>query len=286
MRPSNRPLKAAIILCALATGAAGWAERALTWHESFEAAQAAAAASGRPIMVVFRGEGCGPCEEFENETLTDPVVTDLASRFQSVHVDAFVKREIATRYLVSSFPSVKFLAADGTVVHDAEGLLSPERFVQVMQRALDAHAALLRAREAVAETDDRPSAHVALAVARDFALARQHADAVAWAARALEAADQGAADLQAEALLVRGTSLVEIGEPYDAIEALMAYLQIAPWGDGVWRARVALGYAWVQTGENQAGAQLLQAVVDAGDAPISARAEAERLLYWAGAEAN
>jgi len=286
MRPSAGLVKSALILCALGAGGTAWAEGAIAWRDGFAAAQSAAAASGRPIMAVFRSAGCGPCAEFETETLADPAVLELAQRFESVHINAMIEREVANRYLVSAFPSVKFLSADGALVYDTQGLLLAEAFVEVMQRALDGHAALLRARRAAAEADDPPSAQAALAIARDFAFARQHAEAAAWAAQALDAADQDAADLQAEALLIRGTSLVEIGEPYDAIDALMAHLQIAPSGDGAWRARVALGYAWVQTGENQAGAQLLQAVVDAGDAPGEVREEAERLLGWAGVAVN
>jgi len=283
MRSSSGRVKAVIILCALAASATARAEGAIAWHDGFQAAQAAAVASGRPILAVFRSAGCGPCAEFESETLTDPAVAELAQRFESVHVDALVEREVATHYLVSEFPSVKFLDADGTMVYDAQGLLTPEAFLEVMRRALEGHAALLRARQSAAEAGDQPLAEVALAIARDFALARQHPEAVAWAGRALDAGDGDAADMRAEALLLRGTSLVEIGEPYEAIDALMAYLHMARGGDDAWRARVALGYAWVQTGENESGARLLQAVVDAEDAPMSARAEARRLLRWAGA---
>ncbi len=286
MRPLTWPVTTLLSLYALTAVASGWAAEGLAWHDSFQAAQAASAESGRPIMVVFRSAGCDPCAEFESVTLAAPSVVELARRFEVVPVNALLEPEIANRYLVSAFPTVKFLDADGTVVYDSQGLLGAAAFVEVMQRALAGHAALLRARQAAAEAADPPSPKLAVAIARDFALARQYADAADWARRALEEISEDGADVRAEALFIRGRSLVEMGEPYDAIDALTAYLQTAPVGDDVWRARVALGYAWVQSGANEAGAQLLRAVVEAEDAPMPARAEAGRLLQWAGAEAN
>lgn len=238
--------------------------------------------SGKPLLVNFKSAGCGPCEEFERITLNDAVVITYAARFEAVRVNALKEPMLATRYLVSTFPCVKFLDADGTVVYDTRGLVPPKEFVAVMERALQGHAALRRARQAIAEAGEQPSPEAALAIARDLAFAWQFASAAVWAERALTVEDESK---RAEALFIRGTSLVEIGEPVPAIQALMQYLRMTSRGENAWRARVALGYAWVQTGENEKGAELLRAVVEAEDAPISAREKARSLLRWAGSGA-
>lgn len=253
------------------------ATQQVTWHPDLAAATAAAKHSGRPILAFFHSIGCGPCGQMEQETLTDPQVAALVStRFEAVSINGITRADLATRYLVSYYPSVKFLDASGVSVYDCYGYIPPVDFVPVMNEALAAHQALLRARTAAAKSE--VTAADALSIARDYLLASQFTDAVQWARRALEAA------ASAEVQYVLGVALVEAGEPAQAEEPLLAALTAtddAPW---LTHARLKLGYAWLQIGKDAAGIDLLKTVHAATDATPKIKAEAARLLRWWGVD--
>lgn len=254
----------------------------VAWHESLEDACRAAAAGNRPVMVVFSGAGCGPCEQLAEITLTDEAVVRRLAEFDSVHVDAFRHSELATRYLVSFYPTVTFLHADGSVIYDIVGFVTPVEFLGHLQQALDAHTALRRARTAANQAAEEIAPEAALSIARDFAAARQHLQAAEWAARAADA-DSAPAAVVSEALMIRGDALLEIGEPARAARAFTRHLTLGVATDP-WPGRLKLGVAWLESGQNTAGIELLTVVARSKDAPEAARDEARELLRWAGVE--
>lgn len=260
----------AALLCGVATG------DTIAWHEGLAAAQQAASGSGRPVMVDFFGPGCGPCEELETITLAAPAVVARATRFECVRINAAREPEAATRYLVSYYPTVAFLDADGTLVHEREGFVAPTQFLDVMQTALTAHEALVSARLMVAEVGEKAAPPQAIDIARDFAAARQHAQAARWAGLALEGDAEDRT--RASALLTRGQALLEAGEAERAVEPLLSYLTEYPHAQEMWRARLRLGAAWLQSGEDGRGIELLRVVAAAGEVSDRLRGEARRLL--------
>lgn len=273
-----------LAVAALITLAVGADAEGIAWHGSLPEALVAARASGKPVLALFVGEGCGPCTEMETITLADPEVVEAARSFEAAIVNSLTDRALATHFLVSTIPTVKFLHSDGTVVFDSTGFIAPERFLGTLTRGRTAHAALVRARQAAAEADEDLPAEAALAIARDFAFAWQHAEAAQWAERALDAAPADAVALRPEALLIRGRALIQVGEPRLAAGALAEHLRIAPDGPDVWAARLALGNAWLQAGETETGVTLLKAVYEAPEAGEDMRAEAKHLLFWAGVD--
>lgn len=254
------------------------ATEGVVWHEGFAAATAAAEASGRPVLAFFHSVGCGPCAQMEHETLVEPTVAEvIAKSFEAVNINALAEPELATRYLVSFYPTVKFIDADGAAVYDSRGFVAAEDFVGLMNEALAGHRALTRAREAAAQPDT--SAEQALPIARDFLLAKQYTEAAEWARVA--AANEAQA---AEAQFVLGVALVEAGEPSQGEVPLLAALTAADGADWAWQARLKLGYAWLQTGKDDGGIDLLKAVCAADEAPLKIREEAAHLLRWWGVE--
>jgi len=261
------------LLLALPGAAAG-----VAWHADFDAATAAAQESGRPILAFFHSTGCGPCAQMEQETLTDPRVTSVvAANFEAVNIDALAQIDLATRYLVAFYPTVKFVDADGASVYDSRGFVPVDQFIAVMEDALAAHQALTRAREAAARPD--VTAEGALAIARDFLQAAQYEDAAGWARTALA----GGADA-AEAQFVLGVALVDFEEPAGAEGPLLAALTAANGAGWAWEARLKLGYAWLQIGKEDGGIDLLKAVQEADEAAPKVRDEAARLLRWWGVD--
>lgn len=273
-----------IILCsaALFAGGGAWADDG-RWHDSFDATMEAARESGRPVLVTFHSAGCGPCAQMQQVTLADERVTALiAQRFEAVSVSALKQPDLATRYLVAFYPTVKFLDAEGIPVHDRRGFVPPDEFLTVMRRALDAHSALKRAQRAAAE--DPAGAGDLLAIARDFRAARQYRDAAEWAGRARDAAEADA--LVAEASFLLGAALTDAGEPGRARQPLTDALKHAEGTPWRWEARLKLGYVWLQRGEEDSGIGLLQTVHASEEAAPDLRSEAARLLRWWGVDVD
>lgn len=274
-------MRALIVGALIALGGGAYADT-IAWHASLSAAMATSRVSGKPVLALFVGEGCGPCIEMQTITMTDPQVVAAVAGFETAVINTLTERVLATHFLVATVPTVKFLHSDGTVVFDNVGFASPEQFLGLLARGQEAHAVLLRARKAAAEVGEEVTPEAALTIARDFAFAWQHAEATEWADRALQAASQDAVALQAEALLIRGRALIAMGEPRLAAAALTEHLRLAADGPDAWAVRLDLGKAWLQSGETENGVALLRAVYEAPEAGDEVRAEAKRLLFWAG----
>jgi thioredoxin-related protein len=272
----------AVLACAVAAPNAG--AEALQWHNDLPAALEAARESGRPVLAEFHSAGCGPCVRMEQETLADPEVAALiAERFEPVRISALKQPDLATRYLVSFYPTVKFIGPQGRTVHDVQGFVHASDFLVVMEEAFAAHAALKRARAAAA--GEVTEAAEMLAVARDFERARQHQQAADWAGRAAAAAENGSSTF-AEAQYIVGLARVEAGRPADAKQPLLSALQHAEGAPWQWNARVKLGYVWLQLGEEDSGIGLLQSAHASEQAPADVKDEAAELLRWWGVEVD
>ncbi len=251
------------------------------WHEGFASAVAAAEETRRPILVEFYGNGCGPCTRMEQETLADPdVATFIGEHFEPVRVNALQQSELATKYVVSFYPTVKFIDADGSAVYDSQGYIPSDEFMAVMRSALDAHRALERARAAA--DGDPTNAQEAVATARDFLSARQYEQAADWAREALALDDAPVA----EASYVLGCALMEMGEPSQAASALESALAQAPEADWRLDAQLKLGFAWLQRGDEAEGIAMLRRVHGAENAGPALKTEAARLLEWWGADVD
>ncbi len=279
----KRSLRMIVAICAVTLiASSAWAEENARWHEDFAAAKQAAASSDRPILAAFHSVGCGPCARMEDETLGDPRVTAvIAERFEAVRVNAIQQPDLATEYLVSFYPTVKFLDARGEAVHDTQGFVEASKFLSVMDHALDAHAALQRARSAADAAEGPGNAESALAIARDFHAARQYQQAARWARAAVELAEQESAR-RAEAQYILGAALTDAGEPGQAQQPLADALKVADGAGWQWDARLKLGYVWLQRGEGDSGIGMLQTVHASEEASAEVKAEAARLLRWWG----
>ena len=184
----------------------------IAWHESVEASLAAAAETGKPVLMVFNSGGdCGWCVQMGAETLVAPEVTALAASFEAVQINGLQRDDLATKYLVAGYPTVVFLAPGGEVIEKVSGYLPPEMFTEVMRGALDAHAALQQARALEAAiAGQQPAPEQLLAIARQYAKAKSFERAVEWGNRTLASGDEA---VLPEALLLVGKELVALDEP-------------------------------------------------------------------------
>lgn len=159
----------------LSTTAGAQEEVHVAWQQDEEAVLAAAAASGKPVMVDFTADWCAPCKKLERNTFSDPAVVALSKEFELLQVDGTKGSDRLNRlkdqFEVMGFPTVAFVRSDGTNIPEfkLESYEGPGPFLERMQGVLDSLGAASEASGAVSEGDDAVVDPIKVAVRLDGA---------------------------------------------------------------------------------------------------------------------
>ena len=102
------------------------------------------ATGDKPIFMDFYADWCAPCKQLDRETFTDARVVELAKSFIMIKVDCTAPdesiRKLMQRFNVTGMPTLIFLSKSGQELTDLReiGFVGPDKFVQSMQKALEA----------------------------------------------------------------------------------------------------------------------------------------------------
>jgi thioredoxin:protein disulfide reductase len=111
----------------------------LAWREDFQAAEAEARSSGKPMLVDFSASWCGACGELERHTFSNPDVVRESQRFVTVRVDLSPgkdspeKRGYLARYAQRGLPLVVIHDATGNESSRVTGFMEADRFVNLLR---------------------------------------------------------------------------------------------------------------------------------------------------------
>jgi thiol-disulfide isomerase/thioredoxin len=127
----RRPMRAGWVVLAVALVAAGaWYAR-----RSGGPGAAVAAGPGRPVMVMFTADWCGPCQALKASVLSHPAVLERLERkcrFRTVDLTEWSGPAAATakHYGVDAIPTLIFVDADGDELSRYQGPRDPQSFAR------------------------------------------------------------------------------------------------------------------------------------------------------------
>lgn len=103
------------------------------WNRDWESGVAQSKSTGKPAVVLFTADWCGPCKQLKSETLADgKVQATLASGFTPVVVDLTDRGGpndlVARDFAVRGIPTVILFDRNGREVKRTHGM-GPEEFV-------------------------------------------------------------------------------------------------------------------------------------------------------------
>lgn len=102
-------------------------------HVTDENFEAAVLASGRPVLVDFWAEWCGPCKA--QKTVLEAVAPEYDGRADFAMVDVDASVEAATRFHIRALPTL-VLFVGGKPVGQLAGLNSRSRVAEFLDRHL------------------------------------------------------------------------------------------------------------------------------------------------------
>jgi thiol:disulfide interchange protein len=103
---------------------------------SYEAVTKAAAASGKPVVVVFSASWCPPCQMMKTDVYPSVAVKAWHDQFEWAYldVDNAANEAAANKFGVSSIPHIQFLSKEGKSLGREIGGLSAEDFAKRLEK--------------------------------------------------------------------------------------------------------------------------------------------------------
>ncbi|GAB4241463.1 MAG: hypothetical protein OHK005_04500 [Candidatus Methylacidiphilales bacterium] len=103
---------------------------------AYRQAMTEAKETGKPVMVMFTAEWCGPCRQMKKNVLPSAVVQSERSKWIWVvlDVDQPENQALARQYGVRGIPAFFFLDSQGRQLHKITGGRPPDQFAALLRK--------------------------------------------------------------------------------------------------------------------------------------------------------
>ena len=131
------PRFATPLLFALVLFGSGRADgQEVKWRYDYAAARKEASETGKPLLLDFGTEWCGPCRKLEATTFRDPkIVAALNERFVPVKLNGDKETRLVSAMAVDGFPTLIVAGPDGKVSARQSGFLTVSQLADLLSKA-------------------------------------------------------------------------------------------------------------------------------------------------------
>lgn len=139
MKNTRTLLVGALIAC-LSSSSVRAEENSPEFMDDFDNAAAASEESGKPTIVIFSASWCPPCQQMKKAVYPSQAVQPYHDKFVWAYLDADDPKNgpVSAKFGVSGIPHIVFLQSDGEPIGYFAGAVSPDQFVEVLEKALGA----------------------------------------------------------------------------------------------------------------------------------------------------
>ena len=125
-----------ILAMAAVSLAASWVapRERVAWRDNYDAAVVESRHSGKPILLYFTANWCGPCQQMKRQTWNDPNVSAAVDRWIPVKIDVDQHPDLARRFGATSIPRLLVLDADQNPVKIRTGFGKANEIVAWLNR--------------------------------------------------------------------------------------------------------------------------------------------------------
>lgn len=106
------------------------------WTTDYKAARELSKKSGKPILMEFYADWCGPCKQMEQTTFKDAQVVKLTTKFIPVRINIDKNQALAHQYDAMTIPRAVILSPAGKVTRISAGYRDPDAFMLFLKQGL------------------------------------------------------------------------------------------------------------------------------------------------------
>lgn len=109
----------------------------IQWVQDLSEGLRLAKETGKPAMLFFTADWCGPCLELKKSVFSDKRVAEVSLRLVNIYIDVDKNYDAIAAYKVRGIPAIFFLNPGGEIVERFSGDRSVAGFVKKMTAIAD-----------------------------------------------------------------------------------------------------------------------------------------------------